>query len=257
MRNPSYSTIDPETGDYRWDGPLSLEKGNHDHMPARDDAYLPGDERGHLNGSAEGGSNEKANITPQSYDVNHHGFAALEQGERDAMKSGATIDSEKVGFTNGNPFGRADTYMVNDSITYPDGHVENVNLSFTNLSYSEQQEMNDLSASLPGTFDAPNPGSRPAGMSPQEYAALMEATDEELPGIHDEYAPTETANTSNPGHGNAAFATASIAPSDNSGAVISDDGESGLSSGDSADASCNDGADASGGDGADASCDDD
>ena len=52
MRNSSYSTVDPENGNITYSGPLEVMKGDHSHMPARTEAYLPGDERGHINASS-------------------------------------------------------------------------------------------------------------------------------------------------------------------------------------------------------------
>lgn len=52
MRNPEHSSVNPNTGDVTYNGPLSLEKGDHSHMLSRTDAYLPGDERGHVNASS-------------------------------------------------------------------------------------------------------------------------------------------------------------------------------------------------------------
>lgn len=60
MRNPDFSSVDPKTGDVTWKGTLSIEKGDHSNMPARSNAYLPGDERGHVNASSLGGDNSKA-----------------------------------------------------------------------------------------------------------------------------------------------------------------------------------------------------
>lgn len=231
MRSNSYSSTNPENGNVTWEGPLSLEKGNHDHMPSRTDAYLPGDERGHVNASSLGGNNTTDNIVPQNADVNHGGYYSMEQGERTALKNGATIDSTKTAIVDGRPGDRPNAFLVNDSVTYSDGHTEIVSNSFTNESYADQQAWNDLSASLPDTFDAPNPGDGLRdSMSTEEYADLMESTDAYLPDIADDYAP-----------------------SDSSGLPGSDD----VSADDDADASTDTGASSGDDGGADCSSDDD
>ena len=80
----------------------------------------------------------------------------------------------------------------NDTVTYPDGHVESIHHSFANIGYAEQAEMEAISASLPDAIDAPNPGDAlRASMSPESYAELMEATDAELPSIADTYASAD------------------------------------------------------------------
>ena len=192
MRNPEYSSVDPKTGNVTYSGPLEITKGNHDHMPTRTDAYLPGDERGHVNASSLGGINSSANIVAQHSDVNHGAYYSMEQGERAALQNGATIDSYKAAIVNGQPGDRPEAFMISDTVTYADGHSETLHHSFTNESYANQQAWNDQSAALPGTFDAPNPGDDLRdSLSPEAYADLMESTDAELPGIAADYAPAE------------------------------------------------------------------
>ena len=194
MRNPEYSSIDTSNGNVSWNGPLSLERGDHSHMPSRTESYLPGDERGHINASSLGGGNSVNNVVPQHSDLNHGAYYSMEQGERTALQHGCSIDSSKTAIVNGQPGDRPVAFMVNDNITYPDGHMETINFSFTNESNATQQAWNDQVAALPGAYDAPNPGDGlRESMSSAEYAQLMEATDAELPGIADYYSPTTSA----------------------------------------------------------------
>lgn len=192
MRNPEHSSVNPNTGDVTYNGPLSLEKGDHSHMPSRTDAYLPGDERGHVNASSLGGVNTRANVVAQHSDVNHGAYLSVEKGERTALQNGATIESEKTAVVNSQPGDRPSTFTVNDTVAHPDGHTESVHHSFTNESYADQAAWNDISASLPGTFDAPNPGDGLRGsMDSESYASLMESTDTEIPGLAEDYAPAD------------------------------------------------------------------
>lgn len=192
MNSSHHSSIDPNTGNVSWNGPLSIQKGNHDNMPHRTEAYLPGDERGHVNASSLGGTNTEDNIVAQSADVNHGAYFSMEQGERSALLKGASIDSSKTAVVNGEIGDRPQAFSVTDHITYADGHSESIHHSFTNASYTEQEIWNDQSATLPGTYEAPNPGDELRySMSSEEYAELMENTDAILPGIADDYAPTD------------------------------------------------------------------
>lgn len=192
MYHPEYSRIDPGNGNVTYCGPEELVRGNHKSMPSRTKAYLPGDERGHVNASSLGGVNTVSNVVPQSKDVNHGAYSSMEQGERGALKSGAAIQTEKTAIVDGQPGGRPNTFLVNDAVTYADGHTENVHYSFSNEAYADQEAWNQISAALPGTFDAPNPGDGLRdSMSTSQYAELMETTDAELPGIAQDYAPAD------------------------------------------------------------------
>ena len=159
--HPEYSYIDPETGNRIWAGPLEITPGDHHHMPQRDASYPSSEyERGHNNASSLGG---------------------------------ASIDSVKTVVVNGPPDSKTpEAFLISDTVTYPDGHVESIHHSFANIGYAEQAEMEAISASLPDAIDAPNPGDAlRASMSPESYAELMEATDAELPSIADTYASAD------------------------------------------------------------------
>lgn len=193
MHHPEYSSVDPETGNVTYRGPLELTQGDHSHMPPRTPAFCPGDEKGHVNASSLGGGNGTSNVIPQHRDVNHGAYYSMEQGERAALAGGATIQSEKTAVVNDQPGDRPEVFMVTDTVTYPDGHTETIHHSFANEAYAEQSAWKALSAALPDTFEAPNPadGLRDT-MGAEEYAQLMEATDAELPaGIAEDYAPAD------------------------------------------------------------------
>ena len=138
MHHSEYSTVDPGTGNMTYSGPLEITKGDHSNMPPRTRAYLSGDERGHINASSLGGTNLTINVAAQSRDVNHGAYYSMEQGERAALQSGAEINSTKTAVVNGSPGDRPEAFLVSDTITYSDGHTENISLSFTNASYAEQ-----------------------------------------------------------------------------------------------------------------------
>ena len=186
------SVVDPNTGNITSNSNPEITKGNHKGMPSRTDAYRSDDDRGHIQASSLGGNNDSSNVVPQNRDVNRRGYRDVERGETAALKNGASIDSTKTAYVGGNPDNRPSAFIVSDKVTYSDGHTEQINNSFTNESYADQDQWNQQTASMADTFDAPNPddGLRQS-MTPEEYAALMEATDSELPNLRDDYAPAD------------------------------------------------------------------
>ena len=75
MRNPEHSLVNPNTGDVTYNGPLSLERGNHNHMPSRTEAYLPDDIRFHVNASSLSGLNNRSNVVPGHNNVDKGAWA--------------------------------------------------------------------------------------------------------------------------------------------------------------------------------------
>ena len=191
MADNSYNTVDSVTGTQTFDGPSEITKGNHNNMPARTSAYLPTDERGHIQASSLGGSNSRDNIAPQARDLNHGSWYNMENAERGALRSGSTIDTEKTAFVSNQPGGRPDAFMANTSISFPSGQTQEIHLSFSNMQNNEQLAINEeVMAQASDMMNAsPNPGDGLRdSMSPEEYADLMEETDAALPNIADYYA---------------------------------------------------------------------
>lgn len=192
MRRSEYSSVNSANGNVTWKGPLSQEKGDHSGMPPRTEAYLPGDEKGHVNASSLGGDNTASNVVPQHHDLNHGGYLSIENGERKALQNGASIESVKTAIVDGQPGERPTTFQVNDTVTYADGHLEKIHNSFTNESNANQVEWNDMSSALTGIYDAPNPGDDLRElMSLGEYTNLMELTDAEMVTLEADYAPSD------------------------------------------------------------------
>lgn len=191
MKNNN-SYINPDNGNVSWNGELSIQKGDHSNMPYRTDAYLPGDERGHINASSLGGTNSKDNVVAQNAELNHGAYYSMEQGERTALQNGASIDSSKTAIVDSKPGNRPDVFFVSDNVTYADGHSELITHSFTNESIATQEAWNDCSAVLPDTFDVQNSADAlDVPMSSAEYAELMEETEAALPGIAEDYAAAD------------------------------------------------------------------
>lgn len=149
---------------------------------------MPGDERGHIQASSLGGSNKRDNIVPQARDLNHGAYYAVEKGERDALKGGNSIYSEKIAYTNEPEGSRPNTFIVNDTISYTDGSQQNIHFSFANMSDAQQEGINQELDEHADMLDVQNPNDAlRESMSTEEYADLMEKTDAELPGIADAY----------------------------------------------------------------------
>ena len=185
-------SVDPKTGTVTYIGECILTSGDHSNMPARTPAYPEGYERGHGHGSSVGGVNDRLNITPQAADVNHHGYASMEAGEREVLKAGGQVETEKSSVFTHKGCYVPETYQVNDTITYPTGKTQEVHLSFANLSYAEQETYaREVEAQASGMSDAwPNPGDAlREEMTPAEYAKVIEETESFLPGIKDLYSP--------------------------------------------------------------------
>lgn len=184
MADKRSNSIDPATGTITYNGPSVSAKSDHSHMPLRTDAYLPTDERGHIQASCLGGANGRDNIVPQSADLNHGGYYNMERSERALLDHGAAIHSEKIAFAGNQPGNRPDAFMVNDTVTYADGRTQDIHLSFANIDYAAQEEMNRSLDSYSDMLDGPNPGDGlRASLSVPEYAELMEETDRALPDI--------------------------------------------------------------------------
>lgn len=114
----------------------------------------------------------------------------MEKGERQAINNGATIHSEKIAYVSNQPYGRADAFIVNDTISYNNENTQNIHLSFANLTNAEQEAM--IAESYSKTYDMydamPNPGDNLRETMPYyEYTQIMEETDISLPNVSDMY----------------------------------------------------------------------
>ena len=65
MADSNFNTVDPATGSKTYNGPSVLTKGNHNNMPSRTDAYLPTDERGHIQASSLGAATRRITSRPR------------------------------------------------------------------------------------------------------------------------------------------------------------------------------------------------
>ena len=155
-------------------------------------ARLDSDDGGHLVAARFNGPAIPENLSAQDRNLNRSSFKVTENSEANAIRDGAKISTERTAFVGNNvaPDGsyRPDAYMVNDHVTFASGNTQDVHLSLSNMSKAEQAEMNERTSAIFDTGE-PNPGDRlRAQFTDNEYAQLMEETDQHLPSIHDEFA---------------------------------------------------------------------
>ena len=193
-----YYTSNLETGTKSYKGPSELTESNHNGMKQRDGAYLPTDERGHIEASSLSGDNSELNVVPQAKDLNHGAYLSVENGEKYALKNGNTIISEKIAYASNQPGQRPDAFMVNDIVTMQNGQQQEIHHSFANLQNSEQEALNLELYEHSDMLNVSNQGDTlRENMSTEEYADLMEETDVELPDLKDNYQMNEYTSVTN------------------------------------------------------------
>lgn len=148
----------------------------------------PGDHRGHVISAQEGGPNKSYNMTAQDGKLNQGAYKTVENSEAALVKQGHTVHTSKTAYVSTQQGGRPDAYMINDTITSPDGKSQNVHLSFQNMSPEEQAEQNKFLRENDFTNDYPNPDPLRDSMTPEEYSSLMNETEQGLPSVKDEFA---------------------------------------------------------------------
>lgn len=178
-------TVD-ENGTITGEGKVAADKGVDCGKRPDPPGLESGDDRGHVIAAGHGGANEPYNMTAQDRHMNRSEYKTVENSERSLAKEGYDVHTSKTAFVS-DPSGRPDAYMINDTITSPDGKTQNVHLSFQNMSQTEQEENNQFLDSQIDLYDAPNPDPLRDSMSKEEYTQLMEETDAALPSVKDEF----------------------------------------------------------------------
>lgn len=143
------------------------------------------DDKGHLIAAREGGVAADYNVSAQDRGLNRGAYKTIENSEVDLANKGYTVETEKTAYVS-NPGEKPSAYMVNDTITTPDGKTHTVNNSFTNLSKSEMDEIDKSMQDIP-MDDYPNPDPLRESMTPEEYNQLMGETDQYLGSVKDDY----------------------------------------------------------------------
>ena len=184
-----------DNGTTKAEGILQDEKASRDgiqYVEVGGSAKEANDQKGHLIGARFNGSVIKENLHAQDAGLNQSQYKKVENNEMNLIRNhqeSSQIYTEKIAYiSNKIDTGmRPDAYLINDTITYGDGRTQHVNLSFTNISSKEQEQLNEASAGI--VFgDSNNPGDvLREEMSTAEYTSLMEETDEYLSNIKDEF----------------------------------------------------------------------
>lgn len=190
-------TVD-DNGTITAEGKIESDNGVKCGARVTPNGMVDGDQRGHIIAAREGGVNKGFNMTAQDGRLNQGAYKGAERAEINLAKQGYDVQTSKTAYVSNQQGGRPDAYMINDTITAPNGKTQDIHLSFQNMSPQEQQEMNDQSATIFSEMSSafPNPGSRPEGMTESEYAELMEETDMDLPSVNDEFDMDNTTSMS-------------------------------------------------------------
>lgn len=151
------------------------------------DGMLPGDQRGHLIAAQEGGPNKSFNMTAQDGKLNQGAYKTVENTEVDLARQGYEVQTSKTAYVSTQQGGRPDAYMINDTITTPEGKTQSVHLSFQNMSPEMQDAMNKEVNEMNITDDSNNPDPLRDSMTNEEYNSLMQETEDCLPSIKDEF----------------------------------------------------------------------
>ncbi len=151
------------------------------------DGYKDGtNDKGHLISAREGGVAKEYNVSSQDRSLNRGSYKTVENAEVRLADKGYDVQVEKTAFVS-NEGSKPDAYMINDTITSPDGKTQDVNLSFQNMSPEEQAEYNQFLQENDFSDNYPNPDPLRESMTPEEYSSLMEETDQYLPSVRDEF----------------------------------------------------------------------
>lgn len=147
----------------------------------------PGDQRGHIIAANEGGPNKLFNMTAQDGKLNQGAYKTVENAEVDLAKKGYDVRVSKTAYVSTQQGGRPDAYMINDTITSPDGKTQHIHLSFQNMSPNEQEAYNNEINNLCLSDEFDNPDPLRDSMTVQEYAKLMDETEGYLPSLKEEF----------------------------------------------------------------------
>ncbi len=162
-------------------------------------------DKGHLIAAREGGVAADYNVSAQDRGLNRGSYKVMENSEVDLANKGYDVQTEKTAYVS-RPGAEPDAYMVNDTITTPDGKTHTVNASFTNLSKSDMEKIdNDLNNLSENERELSEPYHE--GMTKEEYNSMMQETENETYSVKDEFDMDNTYSTQPGEEGAAALGT--------------------------------------------------
>lgn len=154
-------------------------------------------DKGHLIAARQGGPAKAYNVSAQDRGLNRGAYKSVENAEVRLANKGYDVQTSKTAYVS-QQGAKPDAYMINDTITTPEGETQHVHESFQNESAATQEAWNNESAEafsqMADEYD--NPGSRPSGMTEAEYAELMDSTDQALDSVKDDYDMDHSSETS-------------------------------------------------------------
>lgn len=151
------------------------------------DGMQTGDHRGHVIAAQEGGPNKGYNMTAQNGNLNQGQYKTVENTEAALAKQGYNVNVSKTAFVSNQEGGRPDAYMINDTITSPDGKAQSVNFSFQNESKAEQEAQNQFLENEVDIDNSLNINPLRDTMNAEEYSSLMEETNSSLPSLKENF----------------------------------------------------------------------
>ena len=143
------------------------------------------DDKGHVIAAREGGVPAEYNVTAQDRGLNRGAYKTVENAEVRLANDGYKVDTEKIAYVS-NPGEKPSAYMVNDTITTPDGQTHTVNLSFSNMSAAEQEQIENDLANV-SFNEEPNSSPLPEGMTADEYNQYLSEIPEDIGSVRDEF----------------------------------------------------------------------
>lgn len=160
------------------------------------DGMQTGDQRGHLIAAQEGGPNKRYNMTAQNGNLNQGQYKTVENVEVSLARQGYAVHTSKTAFVSNQEGSRPDVYMINDTVTSPNGKTQSINLSFQNESRAEQESQNKMLENEVDIDDSLNINPLRDTMNAEEYSSIMEETNSSLPSLKDSFDMQNTTETS-------------------------------------------------------------
>ena len=200
-------SVKPTTGTTTAKGTLQNEKSTRNNTLQKNAGGVlreMGEEGGHLVATRLNGPAIPENHFAQVKSLNRSQFKVIENAEHRLISNAehpASIQTERIAFMSHakrEDGVHPDAFMINDTITYPSGSEQKVHFSFANISNKDQEKLNQELDTKIEIEDIANPNDfLRESMSIEEYAELMEETDEGLPTLRDEFEEHITTSNTN------------------------------------------------------------
>lgn len=146
IENNGYTYTVQTTGTVTAEGPIKNDPASRSGMSSiHPDGYDSTTDKGHLIAARHGGIAASYNVTSQDSHLNRSTFKAIENAESRLVDNGCTVYTQKTAFVT-NPESKPDVYMVNDTVTTPEGTTHNISHSFQNATVAQQEAWEETAA---------------------------------------------------------------------------------------------------------------